>query len=233
MMNSAHHGFINHENQLDPIPKLFNTYPNIGLVEVDFVYHNGDFISSHDETDENMKKGSSLEKWIDCIIHNNKILWLDIKDSDLSFISEYFSVFDVDAFYQYLNRLEQKYYNLKNYILIGCQYTYVYNQLISKNTGYNIIHDNPQDEAYILNKFLPLCLIKSYVHNGILEDLVGTTGIVCLDHTFFDDVRELNNFISNLPHKVIIVYSYELSEEKLPQVPGKHIIHQFNYRLNL
>lgn len=227
---SAHHGFINYENQLSPIIMLFATHTDVGILEIDFYYHNGEFVSSHDGTEENLSKGSSLEQWVDCIITHNKILWIDVKDTTSSIISEEFSVFDVDVFYQCLQRLENKYMNLKNNILIGCQYTSTYNNLINKNIGYNIIHDMPRDFAYILNKFLPLVLIKSCIHNRILEDLQGITGIVCLDHTFFDDVNELNTFITMLPHQTIIVYSYDISEKNLPKVPGKHIIHQFDYR---
>lgn len=228
---SAHHGYINYENQLTPALKLFEREPDIGIIEIDFIYHNGGFISSHDYSNENIAKGSSLEQWIDYIIYNEKILWIDIKDCPLASISNDFSIFNTDAFYNYLDRVKIRFPNLKNYILIGCQYEYVYQQLLMKNTGYTLIHDMPQDYAYLLDTFLPLFIIKSYVQEKIMEDLQGKTGIVCLDRTFFDDVNDLNNFISKLSQKIIIVYSYNLYERNLPKVDGKHIIHQFNYRL--
>ncbi len=231
VITSAHHGFINYENQLDPIALLFETYPSIGIIEIDFVHTNNNFISSHDYSEENISKGSKLEQWVDSIMTHNKMLWIDIKDDNLSMISDQFSLFDVQAFYQCLQSLEAKYSNLKRHLLIGCQYTNTYNRLVANNIGYNIVHDQPQYMSYVLYDIFPLCMIKSWIHKWILEDLQGTTGTVCLDRTFFSYTNEINEFISKLHHQTIIVYSYNLNETNLPSVPGKNIILQFNYEL--
>src|SRR5688572_13869861 len=106
---SAHHGYINYENQLAPTLELFANHPHIGLVEIDFIHHHGEFISSHDYDEENIALGSTLEQWMEHIIRLNKMLWVDIKDTTLSILSSQFSEFDVKCFYKHLIQLEAKF----------------------------------------------------------------------------------------------------------------------------
>jgi hypothetical protein len=226
---SAHHGYINFENQLAPTLELLTEHPEIHIVEIDFIYHDGNFISSHDYSDENIALGSTIEEWVRCIINTDKTLWIDVKDSFFSIWSKKFIKFDTIAFYEHLSRLELEFPKLKNHILIGCQYKHTYKRLVKHNTGHRIIHDTPPDYAYVLNKVFGLSLIKSSIHNIILDELNGVDGIVCLDRTFFDNTNELNIFIQSLTNSVIIIYSYDLTDFDLPNVEGKHIIYQYNY----
>lgn len=228
---SAHHGCINHENQLVPTLELFSKHPEIGLVEIDFIYHNGKFISSHDHEENNIKQGSTLKKWAKHIIRLDKIMWIDIKDTTLSIVSEHFSQFDVKRFYQHLLELEKLFPTIRKHLLLSCQYTKTYENVVAFNPGFTIIHDMPQDYSYVLDTIMPLALIKKFVHNTTLFQLEGVNNIICLDKIFFTDSRELSKFIEQLASKTIIVYSYELSEIDLPVVKDKHIIYQYNYVL--
>lgn len=226
---SAHHGCINHENQLAPTLELFAKYPEVGLVEIDFIHYNGKFISSHDYEEESIALGSTLEQWIEHIISLDKMLWVDIKDTTLSIISSQFSEFDVACFYKHLIELEIKFPTIKKHILLSCQYMNTYENLVKLNPGYTIIYDMPKDYSYVLDRGLPLSFIKDIVHYATLCHLEGVDDIVCIDKSFFVDADELSKFIQQLTSKVIIVYSYELNETNLPIVNGKHIIYQYNY----
>lgn len=229
---SAHHGCINHQNQLKSTLELLVKYPEIGIVEIDFVYHEFNFISSHDYTDENISLGSTLEEWLQHIIYMKKLLWIDIKDCILSILSDKFIEFDIIAFYKYLSKLEIEFPNLKDHLLISCQYSNTYEKLVKYNTDYIIVHDMPQDYAYALVKLRELDFIDSLIHEKIQSALKGITGIVSLDKIFFNNVDEITKFINTLETKTIIVYSYDLHDTNIPIVPGKHIIYQYNYLLS-
>lgn len=232
---SSHHGYINYENQLAPMKGFFQTYPDVEIVEIDFVYSNKNFVSSHDYTEANIKLGSTLEVWIRYSVAHNKLMWIDVKDTMWSVISNKFSSFNVEEFYKTLDDISTRIPSTPSYILISCQYTNTYNRLVAQNIAtsskYIIIHDMPQDFAYVLNDFLPLSVIKSYVHRKILEELKEVSGIVCLDRIFFSNTLELTDFIVKLPHKNVIVYSYDLNATSIPVVSGKQIIVQYDYYL--
>jgi hypothetical protein len=227
---SAHHGYINYENQLPPFKGFFQRYPDVEIVEVDFVYSNGKFISAHDYTEATVKLGSELEEWIRYIVRHNKIMWIDVKDTMWSVISNRFSSFNVEAFYKTLDDISTRVPNVSSHVLISCQYTNTYNRLVAMRSNYTIIHDMPQDFAYALNDFLPRWLIKSYVQRAIVEALRGVDGIVCLDSIFFSSTLELNGFIQDLTQKRVIVYSYPLNETNTP-TSSKQIFVQFDYYL--
>ncbi len=219
---SAHHGFINYENQLTPSLRLFSTHSDIDIIEIDFIYYQGDFISSYDYEEENIRKGSPLSTWIEYIIYNDKILWIDIKDSFFATFSDNFSVFDINAFFSYLQKLEIQYHNLKNSILIGSKSKYLHNKLLEFNVGYEIVYDMPQSN--ILDEFIPSFIIKS----KLLEYLskLSELEIVCLDDSLFDDFNELTEFISIIPQKIIILYCYNILTTRI--LSNKHIIYQLN-----
>lgn len=227
---SAHHGCINYENQLKPTLELFSRHPEIGLVEIDFVYHEGKFISSHDYEKDNIIMGSTLKKWVKHIIRLDKIMWVDIKDTTLSIISYQFSEFDVYEFYRQLEELEIMFPTIRKHLLLSCQYTNTYEDLVKLNPGFTIINDMPQDQSYVLDKFMPLSLIKTFVHDTTLSQLKGIKNIICLDKSFFMNGTELSQFIRQLDSDIVILYSYEIGETDLPVVEGKHIIYQYNYK---
>ena len=229
---SAHHGCINHDNELLPALILLDDNPGIGMVEIDFVYHNNTFISSHDYTYENMMKGSSLDEWIDNIIPLGKIIWIDIKDKIVSIpFSELITV-DVAKLYEYLDELKIKYPNLNDHILLSCQYVNVQAELVRLNTGYTIVHDVPWDYAYVLKEIMPLSVIKAYIHDNMIKYLKEKSGIVCIDQTFFETSTELYDFVMKLKQKTIILYSYEKDDDIIDtsfKFPDKHIIYQYNF----
>lgn len=111
-------------------------------------------------------------------------MWVDIKDKTLSIISYQFSEFDVYEFYRQLEELETMFPTIRKHLLLSCQYTNTYEDLVKLNPGFTIINDMPQDQSYVLDKFMPLSLIKIFVHDTTLSQLKGIKNIICLDKSF-------------------------------------------------
>lgn len=239
---SAHHGFFTKENELAPTIKLLQKHTEIDMVEIDFVYDNGKFISSHDYEDENVIKGSELTIWLNEIIPLNKMIWIDIKDSTWSILSESFSKFDVQVLFD-LIRSEKKKFNsmniaLEKYILIGCQYEHLIDKIVTINDGeFLLAYDFPRIHAYVTKTIAPACfdmVIDQYYQEEselILNELIkGKYNIVCLDVTFFmsiNDIVMLLNKINNI--SIVIIYSLDLTSQEIISIPGKHVITQYNY----
>ena len=239
---SAHHGAINRENELAPALMLIQKHPEIDMIEVDFVYHNGKFISSHNYDEDTICKGSELEAWLSEFIPLNKIIWIDIKDSTLSIFSENFSKFDIDIFFNLL-RLEKKKFAetgilLENFILIGCQYEHLIDKIDSQNNDeFMIAYDIPRTYSYVAKTISPACMdniVDQYVqeHSEIVlsEFPENKCNIICLDLSFFPNIDELINMLKKIDNiSIVIIYSIELTDNINVIIPGKHIIVQYNY----
>src|SRR6478736_5707913 len=102
---SCHHGAANDENNLASCQQILDKYNEIDVIEIDFIYYEGEFVSSHDY--DNVK-GDKLEIWIDEIIKRNKVLCIDLKDSQLSFFINVLSKINIQHLYDKLNELHLK-----------------------------------------------------------------------------------------------------------------------------
>jgi len=224
---SCHHGSSIKPNQL--IPALNILKNNIDIIEIDFIYYNNQYISAHDESE--VEHGSELSLWIDEIIKLDNILWIDLKDTQLSFFLNSYSTINVDYLFELLNKLHLKYKNLHQHILIGCQYSHVY-QALMKQSMFTIIRDLPRDSMYFLEALSPCQLFESISVSSIIDDVImhhqyQTTSIIAIDRHFFT-TNVLINLLNTISFTIIILYNYNQDDEVL-YIRNKHIIHQYNY----
>lgn len=217
---SCHHGAANDENKLSSAMKILDLYKEIDIIEIDFIYVNNQFISSHDY---DTIQGESLEMWIDEIVKRDKILWIDLKDTQISFFIKELSKLNIEHLYILLNNLSLKYKNLHHHVLIGCQYMHAYN-LLSQNK-FTVIRDLPRDTMYFLTEISPIS-IENIVINSILED-VGDSNIIAIDRTFLTE-EGLLSILNLIKSEIIIIYNYN-RDESIPFVKNKYIIIQYNY----
>ena len=218
---SCHHGDSQFENQLEPA-KLLTNYD---MIEIDFVYHQGQFISSHDY-DESIQKGSLLKDWIDFIIKEDKILWIDLKDDPVSIFLPQFSKLDIVALIYQLDQYKLIYDQLEEHVLISCQYHTIYEQLMNLDSSYTIIRDLPKDKFYVMDILIPDFLTsqaKLLMTPEITLD-IGHSKIVAIDQQFFTD-ETLMDFINHC-FDVIIVYTYKQTKYIQSE---KHIIYQYDF----
>jgi hypothetical protein len=244
---SCHHGSILAENELQPALEVLKNYPEIDIVEIDFVYDasNNSFVSSHDYSDELMKKGSSLVDWIEAMVSLNKILWIDIKDVITTFLGwNLFSKFNAKAFSSLIRQQAivwtEKGVNLYDHIIIGCQWEWLYKD-IQKRLGIStrIVHDLPYGQAYVGSVLCGQCCRPSVVENvqaTMLRDINRNKNmhIVCIDHSFFTDVRDLKQFLDSLPSHVhqCVLYSYKQGEAHPQDLANSdlNVIIQYDYK---
>ena len=239
---SAHHGLHTRENELIPALNLLIKHPEIDMLEIDFVYDNGKFISAHDYEDETIALGSELCEWFNEVIPLHKMIWIDIKDSGWSILSENFSKFDLDIFFTLLRTEKNKFFDigiqLENYIIISCQYDHLLDKIFSiNNNEFLLAYDLPHVSSYVAKTITPACMDNIVDHfsqeysEKILNDVTnGKCNIICLDMSFFmcvNDLIMLLNKVNNV--SVVIIYSLELSDKITLSVPGKHIIVQYNF----
>ena len=224
---SCHHGPSHSHNELIPTIKLLENQNEIDIIEIDFIYHNNQFISSHDYNKKLIKKGSELRIWIKHIIQLNKILWIDLKDCTSSIFFKQTSQCDVIALFNQLNEIELNEKHLKNHIIIGCQYTHIYNQLILNNNGYTIIQDLPHDQSYIFDQFIPIKSIVNRITSDIMKTININNDIIAIDKSFFDE-KQLIDFINFIDCDIIIIYNYHYNEV-LSLFKNKKIIYQYDY----
>lgn len=219
---SCHHGSQLLENHLKSTIDILNIH-TIDIVEIDFVYINGEFISAHDYDD--IKNGSSLVAWIDEIMKRDLILWIDLKDHASSFFINALTRLSVSELFIILNQLHLKYKNLHLHILIGCQYMHAYKELVKQNT-FTIIHDLPRDTMYFMENFIPNTYLEELISASILND-ASNSPLVAIDRRFFTE-QGLLKILATINAKIIIIYNYNQGEY-LHYIKNKHIIHQLNY----
>ena len=241
---SAHHGAIDRENELVPTLQLLKSNPQIDMIEIDFVYDNGKFISSHDYDNDKIALGSEITEWFDKIIPLKKILWIDIKDSTWSIFSDTFSKFDINAFFELIRSEKQRFRStgiaLETYILIGCQYDHLIEQIAKLNNGeFMIAHDFPRANSYVARVIAPTCMniaVDKYAQDNselVIKDLGTAWNIVCLDMSFFTTDDDLFLLLNKIDTKcIIILYSLELDAQPNITVSNKHLIVQYNYPSN-
>jgi hypothetical protein len=222
---SCHHGSQVIENHLKSTIDTLKKYP-VDIIEIDFVFINNQFISAHDYDD--IKNGSSLEDWIEEIMKRDLILWIDLKDSSMSFFINSLTRLSIKHLFVLLHNLQLKYKNLHLHLIIGCQYIHAYEELIKQDT-FTIIHDLPRDNIYFLENFIPNQYINSLQNiatMSILEDSQNSQ-LIAIDRKFFTE-QGLMEILNLVTAEIIIIYNYNYSDQ-LHYIKNKHIIHQFNY----
>jgi hypothetical protein len=234
---SAHHGYANKQNELKYINQLIEEHPEIEMYEIDFIYEKGQYISSHDYNKDNIAKGSNLIDWLELIVGKNKIIWLDIKDSLLSLISEHASKTNVSELFKLLREQKQKFKGLEKNVMISSQFEHIRKQILYENNNeFTIIHDLPYLPAYVAQYVTIPCMdfildyfvqekIQCETNNIIDDQIIG------LDVSFFDTNDNLVEFINKIPATTIIIYSLELNSGINLNLPDKKIIYQYNYYL--
>jgi hypothetical protein len=232
---SAHHGCINRENELGPTIELLTAHPEINIIEIDFISHEGKFISSHDYELETIKKGSELSEWLNHIIPLNKIIWIDIKDSNSSIISKELSVFDIDKFFDLIQTEKEKFLNqgtqLKDYLIISSQYESITKKIYEKQ-NLQIAYDVPYDYAYAMRTVVPSVmenLLNRLIQKLILSDVADVPNIVCLDISFFVTETELVDLINKLRARTIILYTLKNGQQMNLNITNKQIIYQHDF----
>lgn len=235
---SAHHGYINCENELFPTISLLKSFPEIDIVEIDFIYHEGTFVSSHDYDEKNITKGTGLVTWLQRVIRLKKILWIDIKDAEVSSILEWASIFNVKALFNVLDKqrkiFSEEGIRLEDWVIISSQYEHIHRKLI-KNTVYTIVYDLPFDDAYFYRKIIPdflevillNCSVRESIENKCTS--LPSNSIVALDISFFESMEQLTEFIIKIDIQTFIIYS--LNQGTTIDVKNKKIIYQYNYVL--
>jgi hypothetical protein len=218
---SCHHGHCQKENQLDAVKTITKHYD---MIEIDFVYFNNQYISSHDYDVDTIKNGSTLEEWIEYIILHNKILWIDLKDTNLN-IFTYSTQLNIPHLINILDLLSLKYQNLKQHIILGCQFTNGYKQLLNEQHDYVVINDLPKDYMYALKYILPLTFVNMLTKYVIQND----SNIVAIDKSYFNTLEVLQQFIDDCTSSIIIIYNFE-EGNITPESVDKHIIIQYNYK---
>jgi hypothetical protein len=222
---SCHHGSQKLENNLHLSIDVLKKHKEIDIIEIDFVFHDNQYISAHDL--DHLEHGSSLELWIDEIMARDKILWIDLKDTQLSFFINSYTSINVERLFEILTKLHLKYKFLHRHILIGCQFIHVYEKLIQQDI-FTIIQDLPRDKMYVLDAITPnqyITSLSDVVKTSIIED--HHHDIIAIDKKFFT-ADYLLSLLTQIDAKIIILYNFQLDDE-IPYVENKKIIYQYDY----
>lgn len=199
---AAHHGDYNHQNSLKHAKKVLDHHKEtIDMVEIDFVYHQGNFVSSHDHETETILRGAYLIDWIRLVIFTyKKILWIDMKSNMFSLVSMItdWTKEESNALFKRLNKYHRetlnKYkMNLKNYIMISSQYepfkkrfTMLNNELDKK---WLLTMDFPYSNYYVWEYVLPNDL-QSWNNESVQDKIIhfdfSDEGFISIDLKFFD-----------------------------------------------
>lgn len=213
MRIACHHGDYNHQNNLEHAKRVLELYHDqIDIMEIDFVYYQNNFVSSHDHDTDSIIKGSYLKTWIDLvIIKYHKILWLDIKVNIFSFalmITGY--KHECERLFQLFKTYNRSLYeerkiDIKQYILISCQYTPYKDELLRLNSKLRrpwlFTTDLPYYNHYIWRYVLPndiQTLNNEKVQEMILEYDFSSQYYISIDLFFFNNDIE---FLFELLHK--------------------------------
>lgn len=217
---SAHHGYINKPNNLMYTLDLLNRNPDIDMVEIDFVYINNKYISSHSYEEEEVKNGSELEEWVEHIVKLKKVLWIDLKDTESSLFFPSLSKLNINKLILTLNKLTLIYPSLFNYILISCQYPHIYKKLKTFKHHFTIIQDCPAANYYLLNYF------TSFFNTDIIKEI--DNNIIAIDKNFIPNIPE---FVNQINSYFIIIYNND-QDDLIYVFNNKHVIYQYNYIKN-
>ncbi len=216
---SCHHGKSSHQNQLEHVKTLID----YDIIEIDFVCYNNQYISSHDYDESSINKGNLLKDWIDFVMINDKILWIDLKDDHISIFLPQLSKLNVKLLIDELDT----YNNINQHIIISCQYHTIYEQLLNLSSSYTIMRDLPTDTFYIIDMLTPDFLMphtKEFMMTEIMND-IGDASIIAIDQSFFT-LDTLTLLINQCLANIIIVYTLD---HPIKIQTDKHIIYQYNY----
>lgn len=251
---SNHHGDSKRENHLPSARAVLDAHPEIGIVEIDFICHNEQYVSMHEYTALGLLEGSHLADWINLVVcQRGLMLWIDLKPKwDL--VSMLCDTSDAEALCL-MNHLENLRFahlsrpvcarDLRHSLLLASQdYALAnalrrFNSLLPEDRRWCIGEDVPFLGSYILQLALPYgwqATLNEAVRNRFAAYDFAHATVVSIDALFFDyDVGLLGEFIrgnaSLRSETWIILYSFD--RERLPQpitLEGyPHIITQYNH----
>ncbi len=254
-MTSCHHGHKEHPNNLEHAIEVLRENRNIGIIEIDFVQVGEDFISSHDYTEESIKQGSSLVRWVEqIVVKRDKILWIDIKshvDFMAFFCCDTRMKFDCRALFRVLagicKTLERR---IQSNIWLSCQDKEVSDTFVRLNNRlkplykWTIINDIPFVSSYAWMRFYKALSLGTFdwVHSSLFNyfltyDYASTRNntdsktVVCIDQSFFPSIARIIEFIeaSTIPlGATIVLYTFDST---IPPISarGYTIIMQYDY----
>jgi hypothetical protein len=248
---SCHHGDYLRPNSLEETRAVLQRYPEIAIVEIDFVLlcePEPVLLSSHDYEQQSVERGATLEEWVKLVVLEQKrLLWMDIKTrlGFWSLLSEPEKRLDVALLLALMRKMRRHFLkhcgqDVQQRVLLGCQDEPVYKALLALNNQekhpWRVLLDLPFATSYIGQMLLP----DEWINNWMQETYVqypyeqdGAVGqqYVCLDRNFFTNNRQLEDFIqcSGIArNSVVIVYSYPRTAKPL-RVPGYQIMMQCDY----
>jgi hypothetical protein len=226
----AHRGNIRKPNNLIEAINIYYKY-NIDMIEIDVIYHNDTFIVAHDHDSIN-KDTMLLETWLKVMKILGIKLWLDLKDTYKSIITNN-SEFNLIKFNNII-----KGYNTN--IIISSHFSTISDNLKKYNNinKFNIIDSVPHIFFYII-RYIPASNVFRYFYNIMVQHITlskikNTTSIVALDYEFFNNITELYRMILQLKSNEIIISINEIfihnTNCKLDDIPGKTIHYVYDYR---
>jgi len=245
LVTCAHHGDYCRENNIPAAKIILSKNPEIGIMEIDFIYDGGDFISAHDHNPEKLLQGQTLQEWIKFIcVEKRLILYIDLKvNVDFSYVINCGKVtteLNSGKLYEILNE-QRRYYikkgiDIAKYIWLACQDHTILLELdqLSNDKLWTVIADVPYTTYYILQYITPRCVMH-LLENRIKSDYrnhLSQKSIVSIDNSFFTSFDSLLHFIELSGIKqgsTLIIYSFERSQEPL-KIKGYRVIMLYNYR---
>ena len=234
-MTSAHHCCIDDENNILLFDRTIEKHREIKILEIDFVQNQGEIVSSHGFSEEELKKSSKVELWVGLCCPLSKVLWMDLKDGWIC------DTFDVNVLEKKLGGLiskcKREFANIRECIVLSSQFHSIKNKLLSSEflcNNFKIVHDLPMVEVYATKCITPAFVFLEYMNYQLSE--LAWDDIVAVDVSFFtSDVDIVNLIIKHRPLEWIL-YSFDKSEHQrvrniIEACPYKTIIPQFNYTL--
>lgn len=242
-MIACHHGDSLNQNNLDAARRIMQKYPEITIMEIDFILYNDKLVSSHDYTSISILNGSLLEEWIDLVVvQYGKKLWIDLKPNVSVYALFYSNA--VDFARCLFERLEEKrdltrnMIDIKPHIIISSQDTAIVEEvdLLNHQRGWRTLCDVPRLKRYIMQAFLPPGL-QEWLNDMVYDELTfqydfSGFNMVAIDKSFFDhDIQRLFRFIekSNIKEgSTIILYNFKMNIAPLVH-PKYNIVMQYDF----
>lgn len=235
---SCHHGDVNNQNNLKAAARIIRDYPEIDIVEIDFVFYGNDLISSHDYDARLILRGSSLIKWIERVVFiEKKILWIDLKPKlDPSVLIWPVAKEETRCLFAILNEAMKK-EDIRSRIIITSQDMSIVDEIEASEEAslWQIAADIPNIPSYVWQDLLPPGL-QGWLNSSVNEHFIRRCdltpyNIVAIDKSFFDDMTTLMRFIHESSIKqgaTIIIYTFKRGA---PLITSDHynIVMQYDF----
>ncbi len=250
---SNHHGDSHRENHLPSARAVIEAHPEIDIVEIDFVSHNGQYVSMHDYSVLGLLEGSLLIDWVELVVvQHARMLWIDVKPKwDIVSILCDTAEAETVSLMRHLDQLRVIYMarqqprDLRHSVFLASQDATMshalrrFNSLLPQERRWCISEDVPFLGTYILQRVLSYgwqdTLNRAVQERFAHYDFSHAT-VVSIDALFFDyNVTAMCEFIrangTLRPETWIILYSFERSQlpEPVTLEGYPHIITQYNH----